>query len=63
MKIALSRKQIDQLHSMIREYTDEETIELLVDDSSGIGLNVTAMVRYAAGTRTDSRDITDYDRW
>ncbi len=52
-----------QLHSLISEYSDEETVELLIDGSSGIGLNVTAVVRYAAGTRADSRDITDYDRW
>lgn len=63
MKITLSRNQIEQLHSLINEYTDENEIELLVDDSSGIGQNITAVVRYAAGTRADLRDITDYDRW
>ena len=48
---------------MISEYTNEDSIELLINSNSGIGQNITAVIRYAAGTRTDSRDITDFDRW
>jgi hypothetical protein len=63
MNIILSRHQIDQLYRLINEYPDEETLELLFDGSSGIGLNINAVVKYAAGTRADIRDITDYGRW
>jgi hypothetical protein len=63
MKIILSRNQIDQLYRLINEYPDEETLELLVDGSSGIGQSITAVVKYAAGTRAYLRDITDYNRW
>lgn len=63
MKLILSRNQIEQLHTLISEYTDEDEVELLIDGGSGIGQSITAVVRYAAGTHADLRDITDYNRW
>lgn len=63
MKLILSRNQVEQLHNLINEYPDEDTVELLIDGGSGIGQSITAVVRYAAGTHADLRDITDYNRW
>jgi hypothetical protein len=48
---------------MISEYPNEDSIELLIASNSGVGQDITAVIRYAAGTRTDSRDITDFNRW
>jgi hypothetical protein len=63
MDLILSRYQIDQLYRLINEYPDEDKVELSISGQSGIGISVTATVHYAAGTHSDSRDITDYNRW
>lgn len=63
MELILSRYQIDQLYRLINEYPDEDVVELTISGASGIGKNITAVVKYAAGTHEDSRDITDYHRW
>jgi hypothetical protein len=62
MKLVLSRTQIDQLYKLINEYPGEDSVELDISSRSGIGANIIASVYYAC-THTDSRDITDYDRW
>lgn len=62
-QLILSRKQIEQLSELIHEYPNEDVMTLKIDSTSGIGYNITAIVKYAAGTREDWRDITDYELW
>ena len=62
-QVVLSRKQIEQLSLLMIEYANEDRVTLKIDSTSGIGYNITAIVTYAANTRSDQRDITDYELW
>lgn len=59
----LTRSQIHKLYEMINEYPNEDRLELMSNNNSGIGNTIVAAIKYASGTREDHRDITDYDIW
>ena len=59
----LTHNQIRQLSDLISEYPDEDGVEIICDNTSGIGSNVYATITYVSGTRQTTVDITDYERW
>jgi hypothetical protein len=62
--ITLTRNQIRQLYEFVLEYEgDDERVQIRYSDSSGIGTNMYASIKYASGTREAEIDITDYENW
>lgn len=59
--VKLSRNNIMQLYSLMREYPEATDVEVTVSNNSGIGPSVNATV-YTANVTTDV-DLTDYDSW
>ena len=59
---SLTRKNIEQLYALMQEYPGTDEVKISFSNSSGIGTNVYATVKYTS-TREHTIDITDYESW
>jgi hypothetical protein len=62
MMLNLTRKQVDEIHALMLEYSGADEVTISYESNSGIGTNVYATVRYTA-CREHTIDITDYENW
>lgn len=62
MQHRLTRKQIADLHDLMKEYPDATEVRFTYSSTTGIGTNVYATVRCAECCEY-TVEITDYESW